>query len=77
MATKHTVSERALIGRVRRKLAHKNELLTICRSGSRLEASLGRYIICDGHSGNPQSWCNDLTKWAREMGVMHTDEVLA
>jgi hypothetical protein len=79
MARRFTVTERALIGRVKRKLAHNGELLTVVRAGSKLEANLGRFIICDGRSGNPKSWggLNDLVAWARELGVMHADEGLA
>lgn len=77
MARRYIISERALIGRVKRKLAGANEMLTVARPGSKLEARLGRYIIC-GRDGNPQSWGGPeaLVDWARELGVMHSDEAL-
>jgi hypothetical protein len=78
MARRYVISERALISRVKRKLAHANEILTVARPGSRLEAQLGRFIICDGHNGNPRSWGGSeaLVEWARDLGVLHSDEAL-
>lgn len=76
---KFTITERALIGRVKRKLAHGGETLTVARPGSKLEAKLGRFIVCNEHNGNPQSWgdAKVLVQWARELGVLHADEALA
>jgi hypothetical protein len=72
------ITERALLGRVRRKLAHGGEVLVVTRPGSQLAGRLGRYLVCDARSGNPR--CSGdvsaLVQWARELGVIHSDEVL-
>lgn len=77
MSTKFTITERALVGRVRRALANKNQHLTIARPGSRLEHNLARYVICDSHTGSPQDWSDNLTQFARKLNVIHADETLA
>jgi hypothetical protein len=75
MANKHAVTERALIGRVRRKLAHKDQFIRVTRENSRGFEYLGRHSIWDT-STLVYSHVK-LDRLARELGVMHTDETLA
>jgi hypothetical protein len=75
--TKHIVSERALIGRVRRKLARKNQLLTVAREDGRLHSNVGRFSIWDSYTNALLYSHVKLQGLARELGVMHSDEVLA
>jgi hypothetical protein len=76
LATKHVITERALIGRVRRKLAHREQFVRVTRENSRGFEYLGRYSIWEQHH-NTLVYSNvDLAKCARELGAMHTDEVL-
>jgi hypothetical protein len=75
MATKYTVSERALIGRVKRKLARKDQSLTVAREDGRLHANVGRFSVWDTHTLVDSHV--KLDTLARELGAMHADEELA
>ncbi len=71
------ITERALIQRIRRKLAHDNESLCIPRSED-ARKELGNFYIADNHTGNIIAWkCDDLEKLGRELEVLKAWEVLA
>jgi hypothetical protein len=73
MTTQQPISEKALIGRIRRKLAHVGEILVISR-GQRTRNELGNYYIIDNHLGNVHASHCELEKLGREIGALSTSE---
>jgi hypothetical protein len=56
-------NESSLVKRINRRLVDNGQRLTVSRS----PGALGRYIIVDGHTGNPVAWADTLDEWAREL----------
>lgn len=73
------VSERALIGRINRKLAREPEPMRVqvCRENSRWYANLGRHYIVHCAINTVDSTDIDLEAWGRELGVLGATEALA
>lgn len=71
------VSERALIGRVNRKLLAQGEILRQCSEKSRWFHDLGRYYIVCIHRNAVDDRHIDLEAFARELGALGPAEVLA
>jgi len=75
--TKVSVSERALLGRINRRLAKDEEVLKKCRPDSRWYHDLGAYY---GVGVRTNSICYqhiDLEEFGRELGVLRPFEALA
>ena len=66
-----TITETALVARIRRRLAHDGERLIKPREGS-----YGPYCIVDNESNFIRAHC-DLEDLGRKLGVLHDGEVLA
>lgn len=68
MSPKHpviTVTVRALMARVNRKLAHDGQILKVSRSAAEKQ-SFGYYYTADISVGAVKAWnINDLEKWVR------------
>jgi hypothetical protein len=58
-------NEKSIISRINRRLADEGQRLTVNPKPN----DLGRYVIVDGHNGNPVAWADSLEDWARELGV--------
>jgi hypothetical protein len=71
------VSEKALVSRINRKLAHEGERL--CKSrGERAQQNLGTYHIVNTYYNTLVAFhIEDVEKLAKELGVMHPREGLA
>ncbi|VVQ05149.1 hypothetical protein [Pseudomonas fluorescens] len=67
------ISERALIKRINRKLAHEGEVLRTARSYT---VELGWYYVIDGVTSFPVTCQCDLEYLALELGVLHAGEAL-
>jgi hypothetical protein len=76
IATKFIVTERALVGRVNRKLAHREQFITVARQDSRLHHNVGRFSVWAALTGGLVESHVQLDALARELGVIHADEVL-
>ena len=70
------VSERALVGRINRKLWKDQEILRRCAERSRGFQTLCRYYIVDSHSGIIDMDV-DLENLGRKMGALQQTEALA
>ena len=74
------VTERALIRRINRILAHDAKVLHLCRRDSPWFRDLGRYYQVDQNSHNcGPTWVTtpaDLEAYAREIGALGPDEGL-
>lgn len=68
------VSEKALISRINRRLAHGGTVLKKTR-GQRWRSSVGDFYEIDGNT--IVSTHVDLEDWARELGVLRPSERLA
>ncbi|MEJ5370230.1 MAG: hypothetical protein WHT08_18110 [Bryobacteraceae bacterium] len=64
------VSERALIGRINRRLDRDNKKLFKSRPGSRLEANVGRFYVVDVWRNTVVDTHVDLESYGRELGVL-------
>lgn len=70
-----TVSERALIKRINRKLVKENERLAVTRS-DRWYSDLGNYYIFDVNTNFVTSAHHDLEELGREMGCLSSCETI-
>jgi len=64
------VSERALIGRINRRLDRDYKKLYKSRPGSRLEANVGRFYVVDVWRNTVVDTHVDLESYGRELGVL-------
>jgi len=64
------VSERALIGRINRRLGRDYKKLFKSRPGSRLEANVGRFYVVDVWRNTVVDTHVDLESYGRELGVL-------
>jgi hypothetical protein len=64
------VSERALIGRINRRLGRDYKKLFKSRPGSRLEANVGRFYVVDVWRNTVVDTHVDLKSYGRELGVL-------
>lgn len=69
------ISERALIARINRKLAHDGEKLRKSR-GMQAYTNLGDYYTVDIKTNTLRRWFIDIEEFGREVGVMHRNETL-
>jgi hypothetical protein len=70
------VAERALMARVNRALAKKNQAMQRCRQESRSFHNLGRYYIIDFSRNCLLHSDVDIEAFARQMGILRAYEVL-
>ena len=68
------ITERALIKRINRKLAHTDEAIRICREDSRWIDQLGRHFIEDTKTKFVLATDCDLADIGREVGVLGVDD---
>jgi hypothetical protein len=71
------VSERAVVARLRRRLAREGEILRRCRRDSQWYRELGDWYVVDGSLNYITSKFVDLESYARECGVLEPWERLA
>ena len=71
-----TITERALIERIRRKLAHDGLQFCTNRGGPYSEG-LGKYYLVDANNGITGPHITSLEEYGRELGVMKENESLA
>lgn len=64
------VRERALIGRINRKLAKMDSKLKTCRESSPSYSTLGRYYVVDVNRNFVQDHDVDLEALGRDLGVL-------
>ena len=64
-----TLSPKALIGRINRRLAHEHEALRTSR-GTRAEQELGRHYVLDLDRNAILARDIDLESYGRELGVL-------
>ena len=76
-ATKVSVSVRALLARVNRKLAHEYLVLKRCKSDSRWYNELGDFYAVSISRNHFDAQHVELEKWAKELGVLKPYEKLA
>jgi hypothetical protein len=69
----YEVTEKALVARINRKLAHEGERLCKTR-GERWLNDLGEYHAVDIHTNGLTAQHVDPVKWGRDMGVLRPDE---
>ena len=70
------VTERALLGRINRKLAHDGQKLYRTRLGTRAEHEFGNYYIVDTFTSAVHAHHCDLADVGRELGVLKDWEAL-
>jgi hypothetical protein len=68
--SKVTVTERAVLQRVNRALAHDGKRMYVCRDDSRWSNELGRFYIVSTDTRSLDAAHADLDGWARELGVL-------
>lgn len=73
---KVTISERALLARINRKLKQDNEQVRKCKVDSRSYWDLGSYYVIDLSKNAVTATHVDLSKWGRELKVLADFEVL-
>jgi hypothetical protein len=76
-APKVSVSARAVLARVNRKLAAEGSVLRRCRQSSRSYSKLGDYYMVNLNSNDIFKMECELEEEARELGVLGEWEVLA
>ncbi len=69
------VSEPAVVARIRRRLAH--DWKTIRKARARDRSNLDGYYVVDLHYNAVVDYQIDLTSYARDLGCLHDDEVVA
>jgi len=81
MAKKKTqlipVTERALVGRIQRKLQQRGEKLKKCPQNSRWHNQLGNYYVVDVYRNSIECTDQDLAKLGTELGCLKPYETLA
>jgi len=70
------ISERALVGRLKRKLAKDGVFIRKCRQDSQWYGDLGDYYLVDAHNHIAGTHI-ELEGYAREQGSLSEYEVLA
>ena len=73
---KAKISERALVARIRRKLAKDGETLNACRADSRWHSELGYWYIVDTNTNFITARHCDLETLGREVGALKPFEEL-
>ena len=78
-AKKVSVSVRALLGRVNRKMSYQGIVVRRCRSSSKWYNELGEFYGCDHHTDFiDKRWLHiDLEELGRDLGVLKPYEKLA
>lgn len=71
------VTERALLGRLNRKLAHDDLRVKTCRWDARGYHDLGRHYIINTRWNAIDTKDIDVEAWGRELGCLSDFEVLA
>lgn len=74
--TKVSVSERAIVARINRKLAKEMQSLRRCREDSRGFNDLGSFYILDLHRNSVEAMHVDVKKLARELDVIADFETI-
>lgn len=75
--SKVAVTERAVLQRVNRALAHDGKRMYVSREDSRWSNELGRFYIVSTGTRILDSGHADLEGWARELDVLKTFEALS
>ena len=70
-----TISEPALIARIKRKLAHEGETLRVSRSANGYDGH--RYGVIDRDRNFITGGTSDIEEYGRELGVLRPGERLA
>lgn len=73
---KAKISERALVARIRRKLAKDGEALKSCRMDSRWYSDLGDWYVVDLNTNSIIAQHCDLERLGREVGALKPFEEL-
>lgn len=76
MKVKVPVSERALVARINRKLATRDEQLKRCRVSTRAYTSLGDYYVIDANRNNVLLSDVDLESLGRDLHALKPWEKL-
>ena len=71
-----TVTKRALVARINRKLPDLQQVRT-AREGGMLRHNVGRYYVLDARTNSVIDTHVDLERLARSLGAMHELESLA
>lgn len=71
-----TVTERALLARINRKLRPSLHRVKVCREGSRWFIDLGKYYEVDLSRNHHLGSISDLRAYGHELGVLKPHEVL-
>lgn len=71
------ITERALLGRINRKLAHDHKKMRKCRYGTMAYSNLGTWHVIDTYQNSLVDSKVDLETFARDLGVMAEWEVLS
>ncbi|MEY3758702.1 MAG: hypothetical protein RIR39_193 [Pseudomonadota bacterium] len=71
------ITERALIARINRKLAHKNQWLKKCRKDDKWYGDLGDYYVVDVLIDTITAKHVILADFAKELGVLAEFEAVA
>ncbi len=74
--TNHSVTERALLRRINRKLASRHEAVRSCRPGTRAYSNLGRYHLHDIYRNQVLDSHIDIQALGRKLGVLGDGETL-
>jgi hypothetical protein len=64
------VTERAVLQRVNRALAHESKSMRVCRYDSKWLNDLGRYYVVNTSTNGVSDPHADLAGWARELGAL-------
>ncbi len=70
MMKKVQITERALLARVNRKLAHEHKKIRKCREGTRAHSSLGGYYVLDTYKNIVIDDRKDLVAIAKDAGIL-------
>lgn len=70
------VTERALLGRINRKIAPEYQRVCKTRSTSSGYDYLGKYVLIDSYSNSVRDTHIDLAEYAKELGVIHSSETV-
>lgn len=73
---KATISRRALLARINRKLATEQKQMKQARQGTRLHQDVGDFYIVDLNRNTIDSMHCDLEGWGKELGAMAPYESL-
>ena len=74
-STHVSISERALVARIKRRLAADGSQLLAARPDSRQAREVGRFYVVDSRQVVTQTHV-DLTRFAKDLGVLHAWERL-